>query len=333
MTTDQPRLPFRMGQKTAAPAFIKAEPTERVKTTVAAAAQAFLDADEEKLKHEFPADPSKEPVTLREEDITPIERLTDQERAEVLGQIQELAEIDRKISATSSAFAKLDETAAVNRERAAAAGLIIAGAEGEERNNVIPEPQPAPLPAEDADSGIKAEPKRCRRCGFDQTKTSAVEVDETDRYAWLLTLHGARFKKTYLLAGGKLAITFRMLTPGEAQLAYEQTGVDMKGKAELGLPAYVARLWENRLALSLEKVEFADGRTFPVPTERLLAGRSISGANTVIPAIHEYIRTHVVPSESLMRLVGRKFTNFQDLQERLEQEAEGDFTGEISGQS
>lgn len=322
-----PRLPLRPGQPVAADAFKKqltpaeqervdalsaTNPTWGRVSNIAAAVKAVVADDDERIKHEYPVDPSKEPTMLRDEDITPIEQLTAQQRAEVFAKIEELTKINRELTENRKVVPESSLSDTVS-------------------NTVIPNPDN--VPADDIDSGARIVAKNCPRCHWDMSRTNTVQITDTERYAWLISLHGARFKKVYPLVGGKVSITFRSLTPAETQLAYEQTGFDMKGKSELGLPAYYAKLWENRMSLSLEKVEFEDGRAFPVPVDRMLAAGVTAGEHTAIPAILKYITANVVPSESLMRLVGRKFSNFQGLIEQLEQEAERDFTEEISGQS
>lgn len=295
-----------------------AESTAPAEEDMDRAVRSFMEADEARSRLELPVKPDHR-IELSDEDLRPIESLSAEEREDIRRKIAEVQQVGREFARTS-----------LSPQQATVPGLADAvDAAESEFHNVMQSEGDEELP----DTGTKPIAKVCPRCRFDMTKTEVVEPTREDRYAWLASLFGARFRKSYLLYGGQVRISFRSLTTAETNLTHDQTLHDLASRSDAGLPAYMDWLFSYRMALSLESIELADSRKLVVPADRFLEAKTGSGDDNRLKGLLQYVRTHILRSESLNRVVTRKFQEFQRLIEWMEADEDRDFTTEISGPS
>jgi hypothetical protein len=303
---------------------------------------AVIDEDRRQLALESPVPPDTPPIVFDEDSVVPIDRLNERQRAKLMEKIKELHLIDKEIPRQRSNIPGMEATLA-----AASAPTLVApdGRTDRKPRRKKGEPQPeepaaeaeaAAAPAAVADAGARPHPKHCPKCRHDLAVLDPLVVDRQDKLAWIASLYGSRFKKDYLLFDGQIRVVFQSLTTNETQLAYTQTQRDMRNH-EFTLDDYMTRLTQYRLALMLESVTYAGGKTVVVPKDLVLRGKPVDlkhADETNLPALREYIFEHVVSNESFARIVHAKHSEFQRLLEWMEANADNpDFMKEISGRS
>lgn len=168
----------------------------------------------------------------------------------------------------------------------------------------------------------------CPRCGWDLKIPYKVEVSDDDRLRFQTALlSGTRFTKAYLFFDGAMRVVFRSLSSREAELSYACTmadaAKDLADKAYRSALEYWGNLISYRLALSLQ--EFYTERLGAVCLEEFdkleFSGLSESPSDfDKLRALHEYVFNHVLKLESIKRMVGTLFQEFQRVYEQLEQD-------------
>lgn len=162
----------------------------------------------------------------------------------------------------------------------------------------------------------------CPRCGWDMRMKFDVEITDRDKEDFVAILLGnTRFKKRYSLLNDKFIVTFRSLLADENTIIQRQLALDAEAKEFVTTDEMFLRLFEYRLACSLESVYDGAGRPLAVlpllsevdhkpPPERPL--------ETPAVFVRNYINKTVLAHEVTRRLVGNKLREFQRLIEALE---------------
>jgi hypothetical protein len=205
-----------------------------------------------------------------------------------------------------------------------------------------PPPQPAPSPAPPpppppVESSPAAEPAagpgvlsptgaagfvNCPHCGWDLERPDTIEPAPEDIYGYLtMVLGGAgvRFTKTLRLFGGRVAVTFRALTVGEANLALHQVACDLRANRIIGDGEYLRALQDYRMVMTIERLQVEGKGAIEIPA----ATDTPADApfETALPTLHKWLIADVLPSETLRRAVGMEFYRFQGLVEKCEARA------------
>jgi hypothetical protein len=210
-----------------------------------------------------------------------------------------------------------------------------AGPEIIDDRNTPPAPTPAPEPVQAPE--VAAAPEEppvppvedrpavfCPRCSWDMRRRFDVEITDTDKEAFVaITLGGERFKKSYELLGGKYVVKFRSLLAEENTLIHHQLLIDQKDGQFLSDTEWFLRMFEYRLALSVESVVVSNKQRAQVPELSAVAGLELPNntddkTKTAIVRMREYVVADVFSSEVTRRLVGAQFREFQRLCEALE---------------
>lgn len=276
--------------------------------------KAVLEEDARALQHESPVDPATPAVKLDESQVTPIDRLTPEQRDRVLAKIQSMKSAVADVRPPSPAASNVPGLSAA----------VAASASAPTCKTRDDAPAPA---ADDAGTGIDMPVKHCPRCKWDLRRSDLLDVTREDKLAWIASLHGARYRKSYTLLDGHLQVVFRSITSKETEAVFHQTRLDFQDRA-IDFGAFTSEAHQYRLTLSLESVSFSDGVKLVVPAPAAAAG------DPGLKALREYVAASVLASESLARVVYRKFADFQRLIEWMEENSDNpDFMKEISALS
>lgn len=161
-------------------------------------------------------------------------------------------------------------------------------------------------------------PKHCPHCSWDLAMPDPVEPTAADKQSFLGAILGSKpWQRSYELLDGKLSITFRQLTPDEVDLCYTQVYAERrKGKVDTMMD-----FWEQltRYRSCLQLVDFRSGEDlvrFPTSIEEW--GGATSSEATPLPQIMQQIRSEVVKTESLQRIVSTTAARFNRLAAKLE---------------
>lgn len=199
----------------------------------------------------------------------------------------------------------------------------------------VAEPEPAPeqlekpvielendMPLINVDQPVKV--AFCPRCNWDLRQDFNITVTEADKEAFVaITLGGERFKKTYTILNGKYAIRFRSLLAEENTAIHHQLLLDQRKEEFLSDTEWFLRLFEYRLACSVELVavdnkpigmgpELDDVASMQLPTKH------DDKEKTALIRLRNYVVVDLLKSEVTRRLVGNQFRHFQRLCETLE---------------
>lgn len=162
----------------------------------------------------------------------------------------------------------------------------------------------------------------CPRCGWDMRMKYDVEVTDQDKEAFVAILLGnSRFKKKYSFLGDKFIVTIRSLLADENLEIHRQLVLDNQAGELPGENEWFLRMFEYRLACSIESVYDGDGKPMAIlppldevdhkpPPENPL--------ETGLVYMRKYVNTKVLAHEVTRRLVGQQFRRFQRLLEALE---------------
>lgn len=231
-------------------------------------------------------------------------------------------------------------------------GAVVAGASGLAAfvTNDIPRPAPsvpeglpeeAPQPpadttvAEPDDAGGTLPMTRCPRCLWNMAHSFEAQPTADDRLSFVATVLGtARFKKIYVLLGGRLRVTFRSLTSAEVDLVFRQMRIDQLRGLILGEADYFGRLNMYRLACMVEQIADGEGaiisdvpEIFDIPYDEPEFGQP--DQTRLVPMV-EWFNDNICKTESMRRMVAQKHREFQRLLEALEaQTSTPDFWTEI----
>lgn len=161
----------------------------------------------------------------------------------------------------------------------------------------------------------------CPRCGWDvRQKYEAVPTDR-DKEDFLATLLGStRFKKEYVLFGGKIKILFRGLLAEENKLIYRQLVCDQQQNKISTEAEWFLQMMDYRLSCALEQISDNAGKVLSIMPE--LLERKIENKDdplaTPLPAQLDYLNKKVLAQETTRRLVSAQLRQFQRLIEGLE---------------
>lgn len=191
------------------------------------------------------------------------------------------------------------------------------------------ETQPPPLDTELPDppprvADTLAPPVFCPRCNWDTRQVYEVEITDFDKEAFIaVTLGGERFKKTFSLLGDRYSVTFRGLFAEENTLIHHQLLLDQKDGDFLSDTEWFLRLFEYRLACSIESIEIKNQIPRPIPElhevkNRELPNKTDDKTKEPLIRLREYVLNDLLKSELTRRMVGAEFRRFQRLYEALE---------------
>ncbi len=175
------------------------------------------------------------------------------------------------------------------------------------------------------DTGATLPVTHCPRCGCDIEHYATVVPTHEQKYAYLAMLLGgpeARFRQDVPIFGGAITLTFRSLTAADGRLAFEQLRVDHLRTPIAGDLAFLGRLTEYRMALSLDRVAFQGAGSTRIPVATTTDEEPAGATDVPLPEIVNWLRDEVLVSESLTRTTLEAFKEFQRLVEALEEKAD-----------
>jgi hypothetical protein len=157
----------------------------------------------------------------------------------------------------------------------------------------------------------------CPRCGWDMRMKFDTEVSDEDKSDFLATTLGnTRFKKSYSLLGGNFNVTFRSLLADENVEIHKQLVRDHKNEEFENQEDWFLRLFEYRLACSVDTVTNKVGLPIAVmPT--LDALQRENTAKHPMVELRKQMQ-NVLAQEITRRLVAAKCREFQRIIEALE---------------
>jgi len=162
----------------------------------------------------------------------------------------------------------------------------------------------------------------CNRCGWDLRQKFDVEITNSDKQNFVAaTLGGQRFRKVFSLFGGKMLVTFKTILADENNLIHRQLILDQEDKSIATVDEWFLRLFEYRLACSLDRITDANGKPIaivPEITELPFKPPADRPLQTPINNLLMYVNTKVLAHEVTRRLVGSHLRQFQRLVEALE---------------
>jgi hypothetical protein len=199
----------------------------------------------------------------------------------------------------------------------------------------VEEPAPAPTPIEKLAAEVESDlplidveqPVKvafCPRCNWDLRQEFNVDVTEADKEAFVaITLGGERFKKTYTILNGKYAVRFRSLQAEENTAIHHQLLLDQRKEEFLSDTEWFLRMFEYRLACSVEVVAVNDKPVGLVPElddvpAAELPSKHDDKEKPALIRLRNYVVVELLKSEVTRRLVGSQFRQFQRLCETLE---------------
>jgi hypothetical protein len=195
--------------------------------------------------------------------------------------------------------------------------------------------EPDPEPEQESDeAGGGAVVRHCPRCMWNLSYSFDADPTEVDRAAFVATILGARFEKTYEAMGGGIQITFRSLSADEVDLVFRQMRIDQLNGEVITEPDYFGRMNTYRMACMVKQIANRNGTIvadlppiFDIPYDEPEFG---SPKQTRLIPLLDYFNKEVCPTESLRRVVAQQHRAFQRLLEALEaQTAEPGFWKEI----
>lgn len=167
------------------------------------------------------------------------------------------------------------------------------------------------------------QPKLCPCCGWDVAK-DPVEVSDEDKANWLRSIMGAgEFRKTFVMYGGRLKVTFRSRTMDDNNLVNSQLIVDAKlGQFISDVPMISAGLHQGRarrlsLACSFVNLSSSKFQAPRISTEeaKKVYGDHISDKANVVGAAHEVL--FGTWPETLYSAVLNQYLKFESICHRL----------------
>lgn len=162
----------------------------------------------------------------------------------------------------------------------------------------------------------------CPRCGWDMAQKYDVEVTENDKEDFLITvLGGGRFKRDYELMGGKMILRFRSMLADENFLVQRQLLLDQNENGILSEAEWFVKLFEYRMACSLEAVYDANKKPImlvPELHEFKVESKPDKPNQTPLVAARDYVHSKVLAHEVTRRLAAAHLRRFQRLVESME---------------
>lgn len=162
----------------------------------------------------------------------------------------------------------------------------------------------------------------CPRCGWDMRMKYDIEVTEQDKEAFVAILLGnSRFKKKYSFLNDKFIVTIRSLLADENLEIHRQLVIDHQAGELPGENEWFLRMFEYRLACSIESVYDGTGKPLAIlpPLDEIdHKPPPDNPLETGLLYLRKYVNTKVLAHEVTRRLVGQQFRRFQRLLESLE---------------
>lgn len=196
-------------------------------------------------------------------------------------------------------------------------------------------PPPAPQVNTSETGATKATLMTCPHCAWDLSMPDIDEPDQETKLAFLHCLLGQKpFMKAYPLFGGQVAVTFRTLTTKELDIVYKQVHTEVvEGKLKGQDDVYEAI---NRYRVMLQTASIKTVKTLEINIDlpegySQQANPHVDGFwvkrdqedsfapdETGLPAIAEYMLTHVFKTESLLRVTSVACNQFNRTVSKLE---------------
>lgn len=172
-------------------------------------------------------------------------------------------------------------------------------------------------------------PTLCPRCGHD-VREPVVAPSLEDKVAYLKALlEGTRFTKQFSLLGGRLRITFRGLTPLEVDAALREADKDMAAGETNNILQYARHAEGYKLAAGIAHLVRSQNE-FAMPALGDIAEEPDEPTST-IRRMYDYFNNDVFTTDSLRRIVGAKWAEFNNLLKHLDEKVDDpDFFG-LSG--
>ena len=161
----------------------------------------------------------------------------------------------------------------------------------------------------------------CPNCGWDTTNHEAIEVLETDKYAFMASVLGeSRFYKDIELFGGAVTVRYRTLTTQEADLALEQCSNDYRDGVIEDQNSFFRKHADYRLCMGVDKIVVQERTHAIPPVDEIEWDKPKAGEprQTALPTLLNYVGLHILKNESVRRVVGMTHQKFQRLVERME---------------
>ena len=162
----------------------------------------------------------------------------------------------------------------------------------------------------------------CPRCGWDMQQEYDTTVTDKDKEDFLATiLGGGRFKRDYEIAGGKMSVRLRSMLADENFLVQRQLLLDQSDGQILSEAEWFLRMFEYRMACSLEAVY--DGNKKPIVIIPELSDIKFERPpdklnQTALPAARDFVHSKALAHEVTRRLISTHLRKFQRLVEAME---------------
>jgi hypothetical protein len=164
----------------------------------------------------------------------------------------------------------------------------------------------------------------CPRCGWDMQQKYDVEVTDSDKEDFLVTiLGGSRFTRNFELLGGKLVLQFRSMLADENFDVQRQLLLDQNDGLILSEAEWFLRMFEYRMACSLAAVYDANGKPLVIVPQLSDFKLELKSApdkpnQTALPIAREFVHTKALAHEVTRRLAASQLRKFQRLVEAME---------------
>lgn len=197
----------------------------------------------------------------------------------------------------------------------------------DEKKEEEPVKQPEVIVEQDgpSETGYDAPPTIfpfCPRCGWDMKQKYDVDIKDLDKEDFIATLlGGARFRRTYEIAGGKMKISFRSMLADENFMVQRQLLLDQNNNEIFSEAEWFLRLAEYRMACSLESVADENGKLiYANPEVQDLPFTPPEDKPTQTPLVlaRQNVNTKALAHEVTRRLIAAQLRRFQRLVEALE---------------
>ena len=195
----------------------------------------------------------------------------------------------------------------------------------------IPEPQPVQPPPAPPESEKPHSPF-CGHCGWPADTPETPMPDEVDQLLYLQSsLGGIPFSKTLEAFKGQLQLTFRELTTSEWDAIHQQIFYDRQSGAIITEMDHHEMIARYRLCLQMQKLvsqklnhvlpEGLSPETNPFATSHWTTSPGFAerlAGSRPLPLILSYIKTYILPTESLYRTAYATVRDFNRLVNKLE---------------
>lgn len=169
----------------------------------------------------------------------------------------------------------------------------------------------------------------CPHCNYNLQNATDVPVTEEDKLAFLQTILGdLPFKKPYALYGGKVAVTFRVLSVPELDMLFSQVRYEVSTGAIRSAEALEERVQRYRMFLQLVSLssenfrhDFPDGltpETSPNATTFWQLPDDLPEGSKGLECIEQYMFSSIIKTESMLRILAITCLEFNRLAAKLE---------------